>query len=77
MKILVTSKDGVETCIDQGAENYRKFANDGAKDECQKRARKWYLQVRPFRDLMFHEMINIRRSRVPSTGPPVEGYCRR
>lgn len=75
MKRLITSKDNIETYIDHGAESYQKFATDGANDECQKRAQKWYLQVRLIRDLIFHDMIEVGRSQVPSTRSAAEGYC--
>ena len=34
-----------------------------------------YLKVRPLRDLMSHEIIKARRSRVPSARLPAGGYC--
>ena len=49
-----------------------KIANDGASHECQKRAQRSYLKVRPLRDLMFRKMIKGRRSRVPNTRLPAE-----
>lgn len=75
MNRLVTSRDDVKAYTDPRAESYQKFANDGAKVECQKRAQNCYLKVRPLGDLMSHEMIKARRSRVPNSRLPAGGYC--